>query len=351
MNERLLSRLSNADAIASKEWEVRDILQEELASSCDDLQYDQLGSVIFHRSGQSADGPKLMFSAHMDEVGFLVRHISDIGFLYLISVGGVLDKSKEMQRVRITTQENTKVYGLLNVTKTASGQVDEQYVDVGCQTKAEVEALGIQIGDMVCFDSTCKKLNNLPIYAGKAMDDRAGCYVICEAMKQLQNIEHESDVYMCASSSEEVGIRGAKCATYQIDPDIVFAIDVANHPELSRNYTNHRNIGSGCMLIHYDKTMAPNTKLLQFVKEVADAHHITYQCDMFSGGGTDAGKAHLDRNGKLAIVIGIPLRYCHGAWSYVHEKDLESTIQLLVELVKRIKKTDVQYMLDFNRRK
>lgn len=347
MKEDLLRRLSNADAVASKEDEVREILYEELKDACDDISYDHLGSMLFHDKGSEKDGVKLMFAAHMDEVGFLVRHISDIGFIYLIALGGVLDKSKEMQKVRITTAEGKKVQGILNVTKNEQGAVKEMYVDVGCDTREEVEALGVAIGDMVCFASDCDILNRDAIIAGKAMDDRSGCYVIAEALKQLHACGHRCDLYMAATSSEEVGVRGGKTATYQIDPDIVFAIDVANNPELVKNYTNHRQIGKGCMIVHYDKTMAPNAKLLQFVKDTASKHGIPYQCDMFSGGGTDAGNAHLTRNGKLAIVIGIPLRYCHGAWSLVHQKDLEHAIALVRELALAIDKKRYETFIDF----
>lgn len=347
MNEALLKRLSNADAVASKESEVRDILYEELKDSCDKITYDHLGSMLFHDKGKASDGVKLMFAAHMDEVGFLVRHISDIGFLYLIALGGVLDKSKEMQKVRVTTAKNTKVTGILNVTRSDSGAVKEMYVDLGCESREEVHALGVEIGNMVTFASECEELNETGVYAGKAMDDRSGCYVITEALKRLHQMDHESDLWMAATSSEEVGIRGGKTATYQVDPDIVFAIDVANNPELVKNYTNHRLIGKGCMIVHYDKTMAPNEKLLKFVKDCADRHDIPYQCDMFSGGGTDAGNAHLSRNGKLAIVIGIPLRYCHGAWSLVHQDDLQHTIDLVVELAMAIGKEEVKTFIDF----
>lgn len=347
MNKELLIKLSNADAIASKEDEVRNILYHELNDLSDEVSYDHLGSVIFHKKGIDKDALKVMFSAHMDEVGFLVRHISDIGFVYLITLGGVLDKSKEMQNVRITTKSGKKLTGILNVTKNDKGAVKDMYVDLGCDTREEVEGLGVEIGNMVCFASSCEQMNDSKVYAGKAMDDRSGCYVIVEAMKRLADEKLSSDLYFCGSSSEEVGVRGGKTATYQINPDIVFAVDVANNPELVKNYTNHRLLGKGCMIVHYDKTMAPNEKLLSFIKDTAKKHDIAYQCDMFSGGGTDAGNAHLSRNGKLAVVLGIPLRYCHGAWSLVHEDDIENCISLVVEVAKALEREKYEEFINF----
>lgn len=344
MNKDLLIALSNADAIASKESEVRDLLYQEMKDYADEVSCDRLGSVIFHKKG---NGPKIMFCAHMDEVGFEVRHISDIGMLYLIPIGGVRDTSKEMQRVRVTTSTGKKVYGLLNVTRDGNGKIKDHYVDLGVDSKSEVEALGVQIGDMVCFDSNCNTLNQEKVFAGKAMDDRIGCYILAEAIKRIQKEHHENDLYFVGTSSEEVGVRGGKTATYEVDPDLIVAIDVANHPELSRDFTNTRKIGHGCMIVHYDKTMMPNEKLLKFVKELADTNKIAYQCDMLGGGGTDAGNAHLTKNGKLALVLGIPLRYCHGSYSLVHEDDVEYAISLIVEMIKAIDDNVYKRFIDF----
>ena len=243
----------------------------------------------------------------------------------------------------MTTSDGRKYEGLLNVTKDSNGQVKDMYVDIGCETAQEVKDLGISIGDMVCFASSTRQIQP-HVYMGKAMDDRSGCYVLAEALKQVKFNEH--DLYFVATSSEEVGVRGAKTATHLIDPDIVYAIDVANNPELVKNYTNTRLIGHGPMIVHYDKTMAPNRKLLAYVKEVADKNNIPYQCDMFKGGGTDAGNAHLEAGGRLALVLGIPLRYCHGSYSMVHSNDLQHLIQLICKLI-QIDNSQYQAMTTF----
>lgn len=346
MNE-LLERLSNADAIAAREGEVRKILRTEMGPYCDEIQYDHLGSICFKSKGTSEHAVKILFTAHMDEVGFFVRHISDNGFIYLIAVGGVLDKSKEMQKVRITTQSKDKIPGILNVTKTEDGKVKDMYVDVGCETAQEIFDLGIQIGDMVTFASNSYEMANPKVTCGKAMDDRTGCYVLAKAIKEIHKQEHESDIWMVGSSSEEVGTRGGKTATEQIDADIVIAVDVANNPELIKNYTNHRLLSKGCMVLHYDKTMVPNAKFLNYVKKLAKSKNILFQEDMFSGGGTDCCNAHLVKNGKLALVIGIPLRYCHAAWSLVHEDDLNNAISLVQEIALNVGKKEYDEFINF----
>ena len=324
MNSELLKELSNADSVASVEDEVRSILYRELAKYSDEVFSDRLGSIIFHKKGTSPNPLKIMFCAHIDEVGFMVRHISDIGFVYLVALGSVLNKSKEMQMVRITTQDGKKVEGLLNVTKDSNGNVKEMYVDIGVDSADEVKALGIDVGDMVCFASEARQIQD-KVIAGKAMDDRTGCYVMIEAMKRIHG-NVENDIYFVGTSSEEVGVRGGKTATHIIDPDIVFALDVANNPELVKNYTNHRLIGKGPMIVHYDKTLSPNKKLIK---------------------GTDAGNAHLEKGGRLALVLGIPLRYCHGSYSFVHSDDLESLTQLVNCLIDHLTYQDYQNFINF----
>ena len=212
MNSELLKELSNADSVASVEDEVRSILYRELAKYSDEVFSDRLGSIIFHKKGTSQNPLKIMFCAHIDEVGFMVRHISDIGFVYLVALGSVLNKSKEMQMVRITTQDGKKVEGLLNVTKDSNGNVKEMYVDIGVDSADEVKALGIDVGDMVCFASEARQIQD-KVIAGKAMDDRTGCYVMIEAMKRIHG-DVENDIYFVGTSSEEVGVRGGKTATH-----------------------------------------------------------------------------------------------------------------------------------------
>ncbi|WP_282708509.1 aminopeptidase [Ligilactobacillus sp. Marseille-Q7487] len=344
MNNDLLIELSNTDSIASCEYETRKILYENLKDKCDEILFDKLGSIIFHKKGTSKNPLKLMFCAHLDEVGFKVRSISETGLIYLIAVGGVLDKSKEMQIVRITTNSGEKIEGILNVSRNSEGKVAEMYVDIGVDSNQEVCDLGIEIGNMVCFATEARKLNK-DIYLGKAFDDRTGCYVIANILQEVSKTEN--DIYIVGTSSEEVGIRGAKTATNLIKPDIIFAIDVANNPETDRSHFNHRRIGYGPMIVQYDKTMAPNLKLVSYIKQLAKKNGINYQEDMFKGGGTDAGSAHLDEDGRLAVVLGIPLRYCHGSCSLTHKNDLNQLISLGILLARTLRRSDYEKFINY----
>lgn len=327
MNIDLLKRLCNADAIASNEQEVREILIEDIIG---EVSYDGLGSMIVNHKGI---GPRLMFCAHMDEVGFMVRHISDIGMLHVIPIGGVKDSAKSFQSVIVTKEDGKKIKGLMNCSLDGDKKVKDIYVDIGVSSKEEVVNLGINPGDMVTFNSRSEMLNENVLMA-KALDDRIGCYILKEVDKRLKNIMHENNVYLCFTSSEEVGARGGKCCSDIINPDVIFTVDVACAPDLVRDYTNQRQISKGFMIVHYDKTMIPNRKLIKWIKDLATENNIKFQCDMFSGGGTDAAQAHLSNGGKLSIVLGIPLRYCHGSYSMTDLRDVEGLIDLILCIIK-----------------
>jgi putative aminopeptidase FrvX len=327
MNVNLLKRLCDADSIASNEQEVRDILLEDIIG---EVSYDGLGSMIVNHKG---NGPKLMFCAHMDEVGFMVRHISDIGMLNVIPIGGVKDSAKSFQAVIVTKEDGSKIKGLMNCSFDENNKVKDIYVDIGLSSRDEVINFGINPGDMVTFNSKSEMLNENVLMA-KALDDRIGCYILKEVDRRLKDINHKNNIDLCFTSSEEVGTRGGKCCSDIINPDIIFAVDVACAPDLIRNYTNQRQISKGCMIVHYDKTMIPNRKLIKWIKDLANKNNIEFQCDMFSGGGTDAAQAHLSNGGKLSIVLGIPLRYCHGSYSMTDLRDAEGLINLILCIIK-----------------
>lgn len=330
MDLTFLKNLSNADAVAANEQEVRDVMLKELKDYADEVSCDNLGSIIFRKGNQ---GPKIMLCAHIDEVGFMVRSIDEQGHLFLIGVGAVKPLAQFMQRVRITTQDGKKIHGIIQATYN-NGTAEKVYVDLGANTAEEVYAMGIQVGDMVTYTTEFESFEANKVIAGKAFDDRLGCYIMGEVLKRLKNINHPNQVYMVGTSSEEVGIRGAKTATYQVNPDVVFAIDVACfNDEFVRNHTNQRQIGKGMMQTNFDRTLAPNRTLIRLVRNTASKLNRPLQLDMFNGGGTDGGEAHKSRGGKPTVVSCLPVRYGHCAYSLAHEQDLQDAIDIFVDII------------------
>lgn len=339
MDVKLLKRLCDADGIASNEQEIRSILIEDTKAS---VSFDGIGSMIFHHKGK---GPKVMFCAHMDEVGFMVRSISDIGMLHLMPIGGVKDTAKSFQAVTVTKEDGSKLKGLMNCSYDSNGKVNDVYVDIGLHSAKEVLEAGVSIGDMVCFASKSEMINENVLMA-KALDDRVGCYILKEVDRRINDKALVNDLYLSFTSSEEVGTRGGMCTTDKVKPDVLFAVDVACAPDLVRNYTNNRQISKGCMIVHYDKTMIPNRKFLKYIKDLATKNDIDFQCDMFSGGGTDAA-AHTVDGGRLSIVLGIPLRYCHGSYSMTDLRDVENLIELIIKIIETLDEEKYEEIIRF----
>ncbi|WP_367377557.1 aminopeptidase [Enterococcus gilvus] len=345
MNIEFLKNLSNADGIASNESEVRRVIINEL----DKLPYkkstDGLGSLIFTKEGKS---PKsIMICGHMDEVGFMVRSISPLGLIHLMVVGGVKPLAQQLQKVRITTFDGKKISGVIN-SEYREGKAENLYCDIGATTAEEVDELGIEVGNMVCYATEFETFAVEDIYAGKAFDDRLACFVMGELMKRLAEEELPVTLHFANTSSEEVGIRGAKTAVQAINPDIVFVIDVATFStEFVRDHTNQRQIGKGPILTHFDRTLAPNLEMVRYVKETAKSQNISLQLDMFNSGGTDGGEAHKVNEGKPTVVTILPVRYGHCAYSIVNQQDVQQMIDLYEALIKQFTEQTYHRMVDF----
>lgn len=347
MDLALLEALSNADSVAAHEQEVRDIIKDELADYRDSFQHDGLGSLIVTKKATVENAPTIMFAAHMDEVGFLIRYISDIGIGYLQPLGSVEDRAKHSEIVRATTADGRKVEGIINSLTDDHGNVTDTYVDFGFNSREEFLAAGLGVGDVVVFASTFRKLAAGAVVAGKAMDDRSGCFSLIQAMQALKDIPCAVNVVAAFTSSEEVGTRGGRLTAKIVNPDVFFAVDVAKNPELDRGFKNTRKIGHGPMLEYYDRMMVPNPKLLQFVAETAENANLNYQKDMFKGGGTDAGTAHLENAGHAAAVLGLPLRYCHNPYSFADTKDLSTLAQLIQALSQSFSQQTIEQIYQF----
>lgn len=332
MNIDFLKKLSQADAIASNEAEVRNIMLEELKKYSDEIICDGLGSIVFSKIKDNKK-PNVMICAHMDEVGFMVRAIDNLGMIHLIQIGGVKPLAQFTQKVRITTSTGRKIPAIINATYN-DGKAQKVYADIGAYTDAQVYELGIQVGDMVTYTTQFEKFSLENRLVGKAFDDRLGCFILGEVLKNIYDKNINCNVYFAATSSEEVGIRGAKTTTQLINPDLVFVIDVAcTKNEFIRDYTNQKQIDKGIMLMHRDKTLVPNKKMVQYIIDIAKANNIPLQHDMFESGGTDGGEAHLVNEGKPCVVTCIPVRYGHCAFSIVSNIDLQNMITLYTQII------------------
>lgn len=334
MNKQFLEDLCQANAIASNEGQVRKVLRDYCGEHCDSIRSDGLGSLIFTQEGQ---GPTVMVAAHMDEVGFMVRAISESGLITVMPIGNVRVFSRLMQEVVVTTEDGREYFGILNGEYDAAAkEVKNLYVDLGQDTREQVRAMGVQVGDMITFASSFREYAGERL-AAKALDDRAGCYVMGEAMKRMWGKNHPNRICYAATSSEEVGMRGGRTAAHAVKPDLCIVLDVACHStEWVRNHTNNRQIGKGMMLEHYDKSVVCSRELVRQVRQAASEIGVALQDDMLLGGGTDGGNIHMTGDGCPTVVLGVPLRYGHSPYSIGCWRDMEDGVELLCRLLERL---------------
>lgn len=346
MNKQFLEKLSNADALASNEEEVRQVLLTELADLPYTVSTDGLGSLIFSKENPESTF-SVMLCGHMDEVGFMVRSISEEGLIYLMVVGGVKPLAQHLQKVRITTQSQEKIPAIING-EFQDGSTDGLYCDIGATTAEEVAQIGIAVGDMVTFATDFEKFSLPSIYGGKALDDRLACYVMGELMKELAQISLPYSIHFTFTSSEEVGIRGAKTVAEKVNPDVIFIIDVATYSDQAiRDHRNQRQIGKGPILTHFDRSLVPNHHLLTYVKDIAKKEQIPLQLDMFTSGGTDGGEAHKVHGGKPTVVTILPVRYGHCAYSLVNHQDVLQMNKLYQSLLTNLTTEKYKQLIKF----
>lgn len=357
MNKTFLKNLCEAAAVASNERQVRDVLRRECGKYADETAYDGLGSLIFTQwgkaaagetaglsgsdgtgaSGGSHSGPTVLLAAHMDEVGFLVRSISSQGMLMVLPVGAVRTFSRFMQEVTVTAADGRSWRGILNAEyDNGKKEAVGLYVDLGQDSREDIEKMGIRPGDMVTFASGFQEYEN-GRFAARALDDRAGCYVLGELMKRMAEMDHPNRICCAFTSSEEVGTRGAKTAARVVEPDLCIVLDVAcNGSEFVRDHTNNRQLGKGPMLVHYDKTVVSSRPMVELVRRSAAELNIPLQDDMFLNGGTDGGVLHQDGTGHPTVVLGIPTRYGHSPNSIASYQDMDQMVDLLECLLMKL---------------
>lgn len=333
LNIPLLRKLTQTPGIPGREEQVRAIMVEELRTLTDEVNVDRLGNVIAWKRGKS--DRRVMLAAHMDEIGFLVKHIDNRGFIRVQPVGGFDARTLFAQRVfvhgfageslRGVLMPASKPIHLLAGEKPAAPKLEEFFIDLGLsneQVRAKVE-----VGDMVTMDRTLEVVGDTII--SKSLDDRASLFVMLEALRALQS--HEVTIVAAATIQEEVGLRGATTAAYHIQPDVSIALDTTlavDIPGLEEQNAVTR-LGQGTGIKIFDSSQISNPKLIRHFRKLAEQHGINYQLEVLPRGGTDAGAMQRAREGSPSITLSTPSRYVHTVNEMVHQGDLQASITLL----------------------
>lgn len=340
----MIKEMTLAPGPSGFEGEIKTLIVKHLEGKVEFSQ-DNLGSLICKKRG-SQSFPKIMIPGHMDEVGFMVNSITKNGFIKFIPLGGWWDQVLLAQKVIIKTQKGD-VRGIIGSTpphllsskdKEKVVEKKNMFIDVGAKDREEAqEVLGIRLGDPIVPDSSFHILQDKVIMA-KALDNRLGCCLFIDVIKNLQGIDHPNTVFGVGTVQEEVGLRGATTAAHLVEPDICLVIDVTiatDTPGLEKEDPEVK-LGAGPVLTLADASMIGNRSLRNYVIDTAKLQDLPLQFNTMMGGGTDGGAVQKFGPGVPAVVISIPTRYIHSHYSLFHYDDYENAVKLVVELIKNL---------------
>ncbi len=340
----LLRELTEASGISGYEQEVREIIRRHL-QDLTTIELDRLGSIVCRKNGK-AGKPRIMLAGHMDEIGFIVKLVTDEGFIKFSPVGGWWGHVMLAQRVVIKTQKGdmTGLIGskpphiLSEEERKKLQEPKDMYIDVGATSSDEIRELGIRPGDPVIPVCPFTVLGTGKTYLGKAFDDRVGCALFVEVIKRLSKEKHPNTVYGVGTVQEEVGLRGARTSSWVVEPDVGLTMEVGvagDVPDVKKDDAQGR-LGKGPVIVIRDGSMVPNLRLRDLFVNTAEKLKIPYQFDMLERGGTDSGAIHLHRQGVPNLVIAVPTRHIHSHAGILYRDDFDQAVNLVVAVIKKL---------------
>lgn len=315
--KELLKKLTQAYGPSGSESSVREIIKQELSNY--ETRTDALGNLIVEKPGK---GNKIMLAAHMDEIGLMVTHIDDNGFLRFDFIGGVNPFHLPGERVQFANGV-LGVIGVEKLDKVADLKRESLYIDLGVESKEEALKL-VKIGDSASFVAPFIDLGNRAV--SKAMDNRSACAVLVKLMQELP--ETNNHITAVFTVQEEVGLRGATTAAFAVEPDYGLAIDVTATGDTPKGLTMEVGLNKGAAIKVKDRSIIVHPYVKEKLVELAAKESIPYQMEVLEFGGTDAGAIHLSRAGVPSGVLSIPCRYVHSRSEMVDIRDMDAVLRL-----------------------
>lgn len=336
----LLKKLSETPSVPGREDRIRQVIREYVEPLVDEVRVDAMGSLITVRkprpAGEPAAAPRrVMLAAHMDQIGFLVSHIDDKGYLRVNPVGGFDTRNLFARRVRVCTAEGD-LQGVMNpATKPVHiateedrkriPEIAEFYIDLGMNEEQVRQR--VKIGDMVVLDATFDHVGDTAV--GQCLDNRVGCWAVIRMLQQLKH--HDCEIHAVWTVQEEVGLRGAMPAAFSVEPDIGISCDTTLCCQTPGVPDEQRvtEFGAGVCLKIMDSSTIANLGLVEQVEAVAEKRGIKCQRGVLPRGGQDGAMIQRSRGGVPVAVFACPVKYIHTAAEMCHQDDLQSYPALL----------------------
>jgi endoglucanase len=341
INVSLLKQICEIPGAPGFEKPVRDLVISLVRPHVDEVRIDNIGNVIALKKGvRNPDGKRVMLAAHMDEIGFIVSHIDEQGFLRFNTLGGFDPKTLTAQRVIVHGKKDLigvmgskPIHVMTPEEKTKLPKTTDFFIDLG-MPKEEVEKY-ITIGDPVTRDRELIEMGDC--VNCKSIDNRVAVFIVIEALNQLKNPAY--DVYATFTVQEEVGIRGANVAAHQINPDFGIALDttIAFDVPGAAAHEKVTELGKGTAIKIMDAMTICDYRMVAFMKHVATKEAISWQPELLTAGGTDtAGVQRMGKQGAIAGAISIPTRHLHQVIEMAHKNDIADSIALLVACLEQL---------------
>ena len=329
----LLTRLLEETGPSGFEQPIRHMISKEIKKVVDEITIDKFGNLIAHKKGKA---PTILLVAHMDEIGLLIKSITDEGHILTASVGGMEPIVLVGERVRIETKKGF-MYGVITTKEihngeevTAAPAMKDVYVDTGLNWK-ELQQLGVELGSYLFITAKPVILGSNNIICGKALDDRLGCYILLELAKRLP--KNSSDVYFVFTVQEEVGLFGSKTSVYSIDPDWALVVDTTAADDYSPDHCT-KQIGKGPCITIKDSDMIGNKCINDIFKEKAKKAGIPIQLEITDFGTTDALSISVAKGGIPTGTVSIPIRNIHTTGGIAHLNDINNAISIIEAILK-----------------
>lgn len=329
-DHELFEHLSQLNGVSGYETPVRNYIKEIVAPLCDEVIVDAVGSVIAVRYAdkENPDKKRIMLAAHTDEIGLQVIKINGDGTLMVKNLGWDFIHTTYQSRV----QFRNGVTGIVSARvrpENLGGERTNLFVDIGCSTKEAAQKY-VDVGDVCCFVGPYTRMVD-GYLTTKAIDDRIGCYIQIEVLKQLAGKPVNNDLYFAFTVQEEVGCRGGHIAAARILPDMGFAVDVTPGQDRPGDLEGSNTMGVGCAIKISDTSVICDEQINKVLFELCKEYEIPYQKEVLYVGGTDASAINQSGIGARAAAVSVVTRYAHGPNTLVHEQDVNAAVALLTE--------------------
>ena len=334
INIALLKKICETPGVPGHEQKVRELITKELKGVVDNISVDNMGNLIALKKGKS-DAKKVMAAAHMDEIGFIISHIDDNGFLRFHPLGGFDPKTLTAQRVVVHGKKDlvgvmgTKPIHLMTAEERVKPlTLNDYFIDLGMKKNEVIKS--IEVGNTVTRERELIEMGDC--VNCKSIDNRVAVFILIETLKELKDKKIPYDFYGVFTVQEEVGIRGAQVAAHHVDPHFSFCIDttIAFDTPGAKPEEMVTKLGDGVAIKIMDSSAICDYRMVRYMKELADKAKIKWQNELLPAGGTDtAGMQRMAKYGTIAGAVSIPTRHIHSVIEMANKQDIKGNIDLL----------------------